>query len=130
MLTIPRLQPVLFCAIAVSASLHAAVVRTPVQSVKPLLLGAIAHGESYGVLVGDAQAFFKEKFGTSAPIEVDVLRISMHRQSGCARLSIRTRQAGVVIPSGMPPNMPQAMEVAWQIDYCDYGGFPQGEDGK
>ena len=122
----------LFCAVTLSATCQAAAMRTPVPGVKPLLLEAIAHGEAHGVLVGDFPAYFKQHFGTDAPIEVDVRRISAHRQAGCARLSVRTRQARVFLPAqnGMPPNNPKTMEAAYQIDYCDFGDFPQGEENK
>lgn len=130
MRTMKRLA--VFCALAWCVTAHASVARTPVSSIKPLMLEALNHGEAHGVLIGAIQTVFEKYFKTAAPIEVDVKRIGSHRQPGCARLAVTTRQADVVLPvqSGMPPPRPTAMEARYQIDYCETGGFPQGEQGK
>jgi len=123
---------VAFCALAPA---YATTVRTPVSTIKPLLLEALANGEAHGVLVGKAQAVSKLNFQTDAPIEVDVKRVASHPQPGCARLAVTTRQADVVLPAqnGMPPSQPRAMQMRYRIDYCNLdgdGSFPQGEQRK
>ncbi len=107
-------------------------VPVPVSSIKPLLLEALAKGEAHGVLIGSIRDAMKQRFQTDAPIKVDVKRVGTHRQPGCARLAVRTRQANVVLPAaaGMPPNAPTSMMADYQIDYCNTGRYPQGEQGK
>jgi hypothetical protein len=122
----------IYCALASCVTAHASVMRTPVPSIKPLMLEALAHGEAHGVLIGAVQRIFEKNFKSAAPIEVDVKRIGSHRQPGCARLAVTTQQADVVLPvqSGMPLHPPTTMKARYQIDYCETGEFPQGEEGK
>lgn len=119
-------------ALCAATAVHADIVRPQVSSVKPLLLDALAHGEAHGILVGRIHDAMKQLFQTDAPIKVDIKRIGSHRQAGCARLAVRTTQADVVLPaaSGMPVNPPKSMVFAYQIDYCDTGRYPEGEQGK
>ncbi len=130
MRTMKRLT--VFCALALCMAVHATPVRTAVPSIKPLLLEALSHGEAHGILVGAIQRIFEKNFKTAAPIEVDVKWIGAHRQSGCARLEVTTRQSDVILPaqSGTPLNRPAAMEARYQIDYCETGEFPRGEQEK
>lgn len=128
----PMKRLTIFCVLAWCMAVHAVPVRTAVSSIKPLLLEALSHDEAHGVLVGAIQSIFEKNFKTAAPIEVDVKRIGAHRQPGCARLEVTTRQGDVILPaqSGMPLNRPAAMEARYQIDYCETGEFPRGEQKK
>jgi hypothetical protein len=112
-----------------AAAGDARVTRTPVASVKPLLLTAIDTGAAYGELTGKPSDVTRQIFETNAPIVIDVKRIAAHRQPGCARLEVTTSQAGVVLPAkkGAKPPAPKDMTVRYQIDYCRNGEFPAGE---
>ena len=46
--------------------------RLPVSELKPLLKLAIERGEARGVLTGESAAYMKQKFGTTAALEIDV----------------------------------------------------------
>ena len=69
--------------------------RMPVRDLKPLLKAAIEYGVARGVIVGDAAAYVRQRFDTSAPIEVDVKSLHALPQSGCRRLELTTRQLAV-----------------------------------
>jgi hypothetical protein len=103
--------------------------RVAVNSIKPLFLTALDKGEAYGVLTGQANDVMRQVFKTDAPIDIDVKRIGEHRQPGCARLAVTTRQEAVVLPAkkGAKPPPPEDMILRYQIDYCRTGEFPAGE---
>jgi hypothetical protein len=46
--------------------------RIQVSDIKPLLIRAIDQGSAHGVLVGDAATYVRQKFESTAPIEIDV----------------------------------------------------------
>ena len=90
--------------------------RTPVPDVKPLLLRAIEQGSAQGVLVGVAAAYTQRKFGSTAPIEVDVRRLQALPKPGCARLEVTTRQKDVVERGQKDDG-----ELVYQVSYCRDG---------
>ncbi len=80
-----------------AASVHAqSGARTPVSELKPLLILAMEHGVAHGVLTGESAAYMKEKFGTTAALEIDVKQLHALPQPGCSRLQVITRQKQVL----------------------------------
>src|SRR5581483_10125511 len=69
--------------------------RMPVRDLKPLLKAAVEHGMARGVLIGDAAVYVRQRFDTSAPIEVHVKSLHALPQVGCSRLEVTTRQLAV-----------------------------------
>ena len=94
--------------------------RMPVRDLKPLLKVAIEHGMARGVIVGDAAAYVRQRFDTSAPIEVDVKSLRALPQAGCSRLEVTTRQVAVS-ENGKRENK----ELVYQLSYCRDGTFPE-----
>lgn len=128
----PRRALIAVVALApVLAPIPSAHAREAVTTIKPLLVRALTSGRAEGVLVGPAAQAMSKRFGTSAPILVDVERIGSHRQTGCGRLRVLTRQAGVVeVANGQGPAQPASdRSFAWQVNYCATGRFPIGEEG-
>ena len=109
----------LSCCLATVAS---AADRTPVTSIKPLLLAAIDLGEAHGELTGDGATYMRSHFRTDAPIEIDVRTISPLRQAGCKRLEITTRQEGV---KEARDQRSIRKELVFQVNYCRDGRFPE-----
>lgn len=120
--------------------------RVPVSTVKPLLLSALANGESHGVLVGEVAQAFRQKFQSSAPINVDVrvMRASADcnlpdpRQAqickllvdhalahpGCKRLLVTTTQSAVAIPAESKTSGAQQspdQRLTYQLNFCSDG---------
>lgn len=95
--------------------------RLPVTDLRPLLKHAIDHGSAHGILVGEAAAFMRRRFGADAPIEIDVRTIQILRDPGCHRLEVTTRQA-VVIQQGQP----QDQQLTYQLNYCRDGSVTEG----
>jgi len=93
--------------------------RMPVTSLKPLLLRALDQGTAQGVIVGEAATFARQRFDTSAPIEVDVRTIKPLEQPGCSRLDITTRQANV-----LDKDTREDKQLRFQINYCRDGRIP------
>ncbi|MDD5366674.1 MAG: hypothetical protein PHR30_15160 [Gallionellaceae bacterium] len=119
---------IVVAALAMAQPAHA---RENVTSVKPLLVEALQNGRAEGVLVSSATEAFSKQFGTTAPILVDVERISTHKEPGCGRLRVVTRQAGVIERDAQGNARPAAdQSFAWQVNYCVSGRFPIGEEGK
>lgn len=115
----------LYVILAASAMTPAlAVERVPVTSIKPLLIQAIDQGESHGQLIGDSAAFMRGRFGSTAPIEIDVKALSALPQLGCKRLQVTTRQNAVREAA----NQTQAdRELIYQVSYCRDGRFPESK---
>lgn len=97
--------------------------RTPVTSLRPLLLAALAHGTAHGTLVGDAVPFMREHFGSAAPIEIDVRTLHALPQPGCQRLEVTTTQRAVIDPKTVRA---QDAKLTYAISYCRHGDFPAG----
>jgi hypothetical protein len=116
-------------AIAAGATAEQATQRMAVTSIKPLLLAALDNGEAHGVLTGQAREVMRKVFTTDAPINIDVKKVGGHKQAGCARLGVTTRQRAVVLPpkKSTKPPAPEDMTMRYQIDYCRNGAFPAGE---
>ena len=104
------------------ASVAAAAERVPVTSVKPLLQAALERGDAHGELIGDAASFMRGRFGSTAPIEIDVRAIGQLRQAGCQRLEITTRQDDVREARDQPSTR---KELVYQVSYCRDGRFPE-----
>ena len=94
--------------------------RMPVRDLKPLLKAAIEHGMARGVIVGDAAAYVRQHFDTSAPIEVDVKSLHALPQAGCKRLEVTTRQLAV-----SENGKREDKELGYQLSYCRDGTFPE-----
>jgi len=112
------------CLAALALTPALAAQRVPVTSVKPLLILAIDQGESHGVLVGESATFMRGRFGTNAPIEIDVKTLSALPQSGCKRLEVTTRQNAV---REAPKQAPARKELIYQVSYCRDGRFPESK---
>lgn len=103
--------------------------RQTVHTLQPLLVQALRAGKAEGILGGPAAEFMAKRFKSQAPILVDVERIAGHAQAGCGRLRIATRQAGVIEPDAQgKPQAPADQSFAWQVNFCETGTFPVGED--
>lgn len=83
---------------------------------------AVAGGSAHGVLVGATAIGFAEAFGSTAPIEVDVRRLRLLAQQGCARLHVETRQTGIHVASA--PSLAPDQALAYEISFCQDGTFP------
>ena len=94
--------------------------RIQVSDIKPLLIRAIEQGSAQGVLVGDAATYVRQKFGTNAPIEVDVRTLYALPQPGCSRLEVTTRQRDVLEKAQRGDK-----ELTYQVSYCRDGRFPE-----
>lgn len=94
--------------------------RMPVRDLKPLLKAAIEHGMARGVLVGDGAAYVRQRFDTSAPIEIDVKSLQALPQPRCSRLEVTTRQLGVLETGNRHDK-----ELVYQVSYCRDGTFPE-----
>jgi hypothetical protein len=98
--------------------------RTPAITIRPLLMEAAARGSAKGVLVGPVAEGIGRSFGSTAPIEVDVMRLSELAEAGCARLRVVTRQAGVRPGVASAPAMAPSQTLTYEISYCASGRFP------
>jgi hypothetical protein len=93
--------------------------RMQVSEIKPLLIRAIDQGSAQGLLVGVAAAYTQRKFGSTAPIEIDVRRLQALPKPGCARLEVTTRQKDVVERGQKGDG-----ELVYQVSYCRDGSVP------
>jgi hypothetical protein len=93
--------------------------RLPVTSLKPLLLRALEQGTAQGVIIGEPATFARQRFDTSAAIEVDVRTIKPLDRPGCSRLDITTRQANV-----LDKGTREDKRLTFQINYCRDGRMP------
>jgi len=93
--------------------------RIQVTEMKPLLIRAIEQGSAHGVLVGEAATFVRQKFESSAPIEIDVRSLHVLPQPGCSRLEVTTRQKDVLEKTKRSDK-----ELIYQVSYCRDGRFP------
>ena len=94
--------------------------RTPVTSIRPLLVAAIEHGMARGVIVGEAAAYVRKQFDTTAPIEIDVKWLHALHQAGCSRLEVTTRQLAV-----SENGKREDKELLYEVSYCRDGTFPE-----
>ena len=121
LLRLPRLCLSVTLAASVMAPAFA-LERAPVTSLKPLLIEAINRGESHGQLTGESATFMRERFGSTAPIEIDVKALRVLAQRGCKRLEVTTRQKAV---RETPTQAPADKELIYQVSYCRDGRFPE-----
>ena len=94
--------------------------RIPVSDLKPLLKLAIEQGAARGVMVGEAAAYVRQKFGSAAPIEIDVRALHALPQPGCSRLDVTTRQQDV-----LEQGKREDKTLTYQVSYCRDGRFPE-----
>lgn len=120
----------LWLSIPLILSVGAVQAREDVSSIKPLLIEAVRQGRAEGRMVGPAAEIMAKAFHSDQPVLVDVERLKPHQEAGCARLRIVTRQAAVQETVKGRLNAPADQSFAWQIDYCESGTFPVGEEGK
>jgi len=92
--------------------------RIQVTEIKPLLIRAIEQGSAHGVLVGNAASYVRQKFNSSAPIEIDVRSLHTLPQPGCSRLEVTTRQKDVLEKTKRGDK-----ELVYQVSYCRDGRF-------
>lgn len=91
-----------------------------VTDIKSLLRGAIERGAAHGVLTGEPAAYIRQRFGTRAPIEIDVKSLHSLPQPGCHRLEVTTRQRDV-LEGGKRGDK----QLVYQVSYCRDGTFPK-----
>lgn len=107
-------------AVAVAGSAAAQpTARMPVSELKPLLKLALERGQAHGVLTGDAAAYLQRRFGTTAPVEIDVRTLHPLPRPGCSRLEVTTRQNGV-----MEKGEREDKTFRYQLNYCRDGDLP------
>ena len=94
--------------------------RIPVSDLKPLLKLAIEQGSARGVMVGEAAAYVRQKFGSAAPIEIDVRALHALPQPGCSRMEVTTRQQDV-----LEQGKREDKTLTYQVSYCRDGRFPE-----
>ena len=94
--------------------------RIQVSDIKPLLIRAIDQGSAHGVLVGEAASYVRQRFESSAPIEIDVRTLYALPQAGCSRLEVTTRQKDVLEKAKRGDK-----ELTYQVSYCRDGRFPE-----
>lgn len=120
-----RVLPIAVAAVAISCgtiqpTVAAAIERTAVSEIKPLLMRAAEQGAAYGVLGGTGAAYVQRRFDTTSPIEIDVRRLRALAQDGCGRLEVTTRQRAVLVAGQR-----QDQELVYQLSYCADGRFPE-----
>lgn len=118
------LPTALLLALAAVAPLCLAQPRLPVTDVRSLLLAAhdAPGGAASGVLTGPSAEAISQRFGTTAPILVDVRTLHPLAQGGCRRLEVRIAQDGVQLPGTAAPRR-QVMEFG--VDHCRDGLPPR-----
>lgn len=98
--------------------------RLPVQSLKPLVLLAVEHGQSEGVLVGPMAEQFAQTFDSREPVEVDLRLVEPLPQTGCYRFEAQTRQRGIVDFDRERQRLPRAdAHVTYRFAWCKEGGL-------
>jgi len=105
------------------------VYRQPVQTLKPLLLGALKYGESHGTMEGEVGRMMKKRSGSSEPILVDVKVVGNHPQPGCKNLSVAMSQDGVADSvinnkNSKDSKTKRPFSTDYTIYFCEYGGPP------
>jgi hypothetical protein len=121
----PRLALAFAVAAAAAPSSAQPTARIGVTDIKPLLRGAIEHGAAHGVLTGEPAAYVRQRFGTRAPIEIDVKSLHPLPQAGCHRLEVTTRQRDV-LEGGKRADK----QLVYQVSYCRNGTFPKRGAGE
>jgi hypothetical protein len=94
--------------------------RIQVSNIKPLLIRAIDQGSAHGLLVGEPATYVRQKFESSAPIEIDVRTLYALPQPGCSRLEVTTRQKDVLEKTKRGDK-----ELVYQVSYCRDARFPE-----
>ena len=74
------------------------------------------------MIVGDSASYVRQKFDTTAPIEIDVRALHALAQPGCSRLEVSTRQKSV-LENGKRADR----ELTYQVSYCRDGRFPEAK---
>ena len=108
------------CSTVHPATASAATERIAVTELKPLLMRAADRGDAHGTLSGTGAVYVQRKFDAASPIEIDVQRLRVLPQSGCARLEVTTRQRAVLVEAKR-----QDQELVYQLSFCADGRFPQ-----
>jgi hypothetical protein len=107
------------CLCAVTPAAVGAVERQTVTEIRPLLIRAAAQGVAHGRLTGTGSAYLQRRFDTASPIDIDVQRLHLLPQPGCARLQVTTHQRDVLV-SGKR----DVQELVYQLSFCADGRFP------
>jgi hypothetical protein len=98
------------------------------DTIKPLLLEAIRHGQAQGELGGQAREAIVQLFKSTAPIVISVERLAPLGTAGCYRFKVTTSQAGVYEfdPKTRVRNAtPSDQKMAYKVSYCANGHFPE-----
>lgn len=116
--------PALALALVAAAPLGLAQPRLRVADVRTLLLAAheAPDGAASGVLTGPSAEAISQRFGTTAPILVDVQTLHPLAQAGCRRLEVHITQDGVQLPGAAAP---RRQVMAFGVDHCRDGLPPQ-----
>jgi len=97
-----------------------------VQTIKPLLIVAIDHGNADGVLVGPVADAMATQFGSHEPIRVSVRAVKPLTDPECRRLEVTTSQASVVEAG----KRPAPKKLVYEINFCRDGRFPEDRLGS
>jgi hypothetical protein len=98
------------------------------ETIRPLLVEAIRQGQAQGELGGEARDFLSRMFASSEPIRVRVERLEAVVPHGCYRLRVTTTQAGVYefnVKTKVRATTPHDMSIAYKVNYCANGHFPE-----
>jgi hypothetical protein len=109
----------ILCLAAAAPATVGAVERQTVTEIKPLLIRAAAQGVAHGRLTGTGSAYLQRRFDTASPIDIEVQRLHLLPQPGCARLQVTTRQRDVLVSGSR-----DAQELVYQLSFCADGRFP------
>ncbi len=100
--------------------------RIEIDSIQPLLGIAMTQGKAYGFIPVKADSNWGKAFKSSSPILVDVERLHLLSEKGCARFTVKNTQDNVVdadLKAGK--TMPaQTRTAAYAMNYCLNGGLP------
>ena len=93
--------------------------RAQVPDPRPVMLAALqsVNGEAHGILSGEIAEALTQRFAATSPIYIDVTTEKRY-----ARLNVRFRQDGVLMPGASTPRR-QTMDFG--INYCLDGQPPQ-----
>jgi hypothetical protein len=91
-----------------------------VSEITPLLTQAARLGNARGVLEGASARYLQERFDSREPVLIEVQALYRLPVSGCSRLQVLTRQAGV-LEHGRRADA----RLVYHIDHCSDGRPPQ-----
>ena len=87
-----------------------------ITEIAPLLNQAVRTGHARAVLDGVGARHLQARFGTTAPVVVEVRSLHRLPQPGCSRLQVHTRQAAV-----LEAGTRRDAELTYSLDHCAQG---------